>query len=88
MVGFIFNTNSGIVQYSYTLYTFDFFLCLQFLSSCVDGAFHVAEELQVEHTNESRSKEGTFQIVGTVSGKTDTKSSSSIEEYAVSKISA
>ncbi|MCJ8737205.1 hypothetical protein PDJAM_G00021250 [Pangasius djambal] len=53
-----------------------------FLASCGVGASHVPEQLQDEWANESSSqKEGIYQIVGTVSGKTEKKSSFTVEEY-------
>lgn len=70
------------------VYTSDFsFLCLQFLASCVVGATHVSEQVQDEPANESSSREGVYQIVGTVSGKNEKKSSFAVEEYTVSEIS-
>ncbi|MCI4382988.1 hypothetical protein PGIGA_G00021220 [Pangasianodon gigas] len=52
----------------------------EFLSSSVAGASRVAEQVEDEEENES-SQKGTFQIVGTVSGKTEEKSSFAVEEY-------
>ncbi|XP_053488463.1 adenylate kinase 7-like [Ictalurus furcatus] len=53
----------------------------KFLASCVVGASHVSEQVQDEPANESSSQEGVYQIVGTVSGKTEEKSSFAVEEY-------
>ncbi|XP_058254428.1 adenylate kinase 7-like isoform X2 [Hemibagrus wyckioides] len=62
-----------------TMYIFDFsFSYLQFLASSAVGDSHLAEQLQDEHTS---SQEGIYHIVGTVSGKTEEKSSFAVEEY-------
>ncbi|XP_017331269.1 adenylate kinase 7 isoform X2 [Ictalurus punctatus] len=53
----------------------------KFLASCVVGATHVSEQVQDEPANESSSREGVYQIVGTVSGKNEKKSSFAVEEY-------
>ncbi|KAM9466930.1 adenylate kinase 7-like [Clarias gariepinus] len=52
----------------------------KFLSSCVPGASHVAKQPEDEEKIQS-SFEGTFQIVGTVSGETEEKSIFAVEEY-------
>lgn len=54
---------------------------IEFLASCVVGASDVSEQVQDEPANESSSQESVYQIVGTVSGKTEDKSSFAVEEY-------
>ncbi|KAK3563495.1 hypothetical protein QTP86_030362 [Hemibagrus guttatus] len=50
----------------------------KFLASCVVGDSHLAEQLQNENTS---SQEAIYHIVGTVSGKTEERSSFAVEEY-------
>ncbi|XP_053366009.1 adenylate kinase 7-like [Clarias gariepinus] len=53
----------------------------KFLSSCVVRSPCVPEKVQDELVNEASSQEAIYQIVGTVTGKTEEKSSFAIEEY-------
>ncbi|XP_053488469.1 adenylate kinase 7 isoform X1 [Ictalurus furcatus] len=52
----------------------------EFLSSCVPGVAHVPDRSEDEEEKQS-SQGRTFQIVGTVSGKTEEKSRFAVEEY-------
>ncbi|XP_060788918.1 adenylate kinase 7-like [Neoarius graeffei] len=54
----------------------------KFLASCVVGVSHVAEQLKDKPANESSSQEGIYQIAGTISGKTEEKSSFAVEKYS------
>ncbi|KAF5894796.1 adenylate kinase 7-like, partial [Clarias magur] len=53
----------------------------EFLSSCVVRSPCVPEKVQDELANEASSQEVIYQIVGTVTGKTEEKSSFAVEEY-------